>query len=143
VPDGVCLEEPAEPELHTVGSDAHNVQQGTGTPRRGSARESQVAAHFLLTKETGLVKIRNRFILIIERVHDFFIGLCSPICWHESPKGANSCTREGRRPQLVGFQGINQSRDFWRSLTLRISSEKTNGEIDRANGRSGRLGYGS
>jgi hypothetical protein len=91
VPDGVCLEDPAEPELHTGGTDARHVQQGTGTPRGGSARESQAAVHFLLTKETGLVKIRNRFILIIECLHDFFIGLCSPICWHESPKGANSC----------------------------------------------------
>jgi hypothetical protein len=38
---------------------------------------------------------------------------------------------------------MNRSRDFWRSLTLRIDSENTTGEIDRAYGRSGRLGYGS
>jgi hypothetical protein len=74
VPDGVCSEDSAEPELHTVEPDALHGQQGTGTPRGGSARESQAAVHFLSTKETGLVKIRNRFILIIECLHD-----CSPI----------------------------------------------------------------
>jgi hypothetical protein len=98
VPDGVCSEDPAEPELHTVEPDALHVQQGTGTLQGGSARESQAAVHFLLTKETGLVKIRNSFILVIECLHDFFIGLCSPICWHESRTGANSCRG---RPRIL------------------------------------------
>jgi hypothetical protein len=37
------------------------------------------------------MKIRDHFILIIASLHDFRIGLSTPICWHESPKGADSC----------------------------------------------------
>jgi hypothetical protein len=37
------------------------------------------------------MKIRHRFILIIESLHDFRICLSTPICWHESRKGADSC----------------------------------------------------
>jgi hypothetical protein len=59
-------------------------------------RESQAAVHFLLTKETGINKIRDCFVLIVESLHDFYIGLSSPICWHESPKGADGCRDRSR-----------------------------------------------
>jgi hypothetical protein len=77
VPDGVCSEDPAEPYLHTVEPDTLYVQQGTGTPRGGSARESQAAVYFLLTKEIGLVKIRNSFILIMS-VSMISSSICVP-----------------------------------------------------------------
>jgi hypothetical protein len=47
VPDVVCSEDGAEPELHIVGPDAWHVQQGTGMLRGGSVREIQAAVHFL------------------------------------------------------------------------------------------------
>jgi hypothetical protein len=53
VPAIICL----EPELHTVGTDTWHVQRGMGTPLGGSVRENDAAVHFLLTKETGLMKI--------------------------------------------------------------------------------------
>jgi hypothetical protein len=120
VPDGVCSEDPAEPDLHTVEPDALHVQQGTGMPRGGSAREIQAAVHFILTKDTGLVKIRNSFILIIECLHDFFIGLCSPICWHESPKGANSC--RGRPRILLVCKGLT-FRNLCRSCIVLVVAQ--------------------
>jgi hypothetical protein len=65
-------------------------------------QESQADVHFLLTKETGLLKIRDRFILVVESLHYFCIGLSTPICWHDSPKGADSC--RGRTRILIMCQ---------------------------------------
>jgi hypothetical protein len=120
VPDGVCSEDSAEPELHTDEPDARHVQQGTGTPRGGSARERQAAVHLLLTKETSLVKIRNRFILIIECLHNFFIGLCYPICWHEIPKGANSCRG---RPRILLVCKAPMFRNLCRSCIVLVIAQ--------------------
>jgi hypothetical protein len=48
------------------------------------------------------MKIRDRFILIIESLHDFHICLSTPICGNESPKGADSC--RGRTIILIMCQ---------------------------------------
>jgi hypothetical protein len=55
------------------------------------------------------MKIRDRFILIIESLHDFRICLSTPICGHEIPKGGDSCrgrTRILRMRQAPAFRNL-------------------------------------